>query len=52
MRKYRCSICDNIYDPEMGDPKGGIPPGTPFENLPDNWRCPRCGNPKNFYYPD
>jgi len=52
MKKYKCSICGNVYDPEVGDPKGGIPPGTPFEELPDSWRCPRCGNPKNVYYPE
>lgn len=41
-RKYRCKKCGWIYDPEKGDPKSGILPGTPFEELPDDWVCPRC----------
>jgi rubredoxin len=31
-----------MYDPEKGDPKQGIPPGTPFEKLPQTWQCPEC----------
>lgn len=41
--KYRCTVCGYIYDPELGDPDGGIKPGTPFAELPDNWVCPVCG---------
>jgi rubredoxin len=40
--RYRCLICGCIYDPEKGDPAQGVPPGTPFEKLPENYRCPRC----------
>ena len=43
MDKYECTICGYIYDPEQGDPDGNIPPGTPFEDLPDDWVCPVCG---------
>ena len=35
MKKYRCIVCDYIYDPVEGDPDGGIDPGTAFENIPD-----------------
>jgi rubredoxin len=42
-RRYRCTICEHIYDPADGDPDNGVPPGTPFENLPDGWMCPDCG---------
>ncbi len=42
MKKYRCVVCGYIYDPELGDPAGGIAPGTAFENLPDDWQCPIC----------
>ena len=41
--KYKCKVCGYVYDPEKGDPDGGIKPGTPFEALPDNWVCPVCG---------
>ena len=43
MKKYRCIVCGFIYDPEEGDPDSGIPPGTPFEDIPDDWCCPVCG---------
>ena len=43
MKKYRCIVCGYVYDPAEGDPDSGILPGTPFEDLPDNWCCPVCG---------
>ena len=43
MKKYECEPCGYIYDPELGDPDGGIEPGTPFEEIPDDWICPVCG---------
>ena len=46
MQKYRCIVCGYIYDPAEGDPDGSIPPGTAFNDLPDNWCCPVCGVPK------
>ena len=45
-RKYICSICGEIYDEEKGDPDGGLPPGTKYEDIPDYWRCPECGATK------
>jgi rubredoxin len=41
-KKKKCRVCGYIYDPQKGDEKRGIPPGTPFEKLPDSWRCPVC----------
>ena len=49
MSKYICEICGYIYDPEKGDPSAGIPAGTPFEKLPDSWRCPICGADKTMF---
>ncbi len=49
MAKYECNVCGYIYDPEIGDPDGGIAPGTPFEELPDSWVCPVCGAPKTDF---
>ena len=43
MKKYICTVCDWVYDPETGDPEGGIAPGTAFEDIPDSWVCPVCG---------
>jgi len=43
MKKYKCSVCGWIYDPETGDEAGDIPAGTAFEDLPAGWVCPVCG---------
>lgn len=49
MNKYKCSVCGWVYDPEIGDEAGGIPPGTPFEELPSGWVCPVCGSTKDEF---
>jgi rubredoxin len=49
MKKYVCEVCGYVYDPEVGDPDGGIPAGTPFENIPENWVCPLCGVGKSQF---
>lgn len=49
MDKYRCIICDYIYDPELGDPDSGIAPGTAFEDIPEDWVCPLCGADKSNF---
>lgn len=46
---YRCSVCGWEYDPEIGDPDGGIAPGTAFEEIPDSWTCPVCGAAKSDF---
>lgn len=43
MDKYICTVCDWVYDPEIGDPEHGIAPGTKFEDIPDDWVYPLCG---------
>jgi rubredoxin len=52
MKKYVCGICGYVYDPAVGDPDHGIAPGTPFEQLPDDWRCPDCGVTKDSFVPE
>lgn len=42
MGKYLCDVCGYVYDPEVGDPDNGVAPGTPFEELPEDWVCPLC----------
>jgi rubredoxin len=49
--KYTCLVCGYIYDPDVGDPDGGIAPGTPFEEIPDTWVCPVCGVDKSQFEP-
>ncbi|MGE5237183.1 MAG: rubredoxin [Chloroflexota bacterium] len=41
--------CGYIYNPAKGDRKGKIPPGTRFEDLSDDWKCPVCGAGKKFF---
>ena len=47
-RKWVCVSCFFVYDEALGLPQHGIPPGTRFEDLPDDWVCPECGSPKDY----
>jgi rubredoxin len=49
MTKFKCKICGWIYDSEVGMPRNGIEPGTKFLDLPDNFRCPKCGAQKKWF---
>jgi len=49
MKSYRCTICDYVYDPALGDPDSGIAAGTLFEDIPDDWVCPICGADKSNF---
>jgi rubredoxin len=49
MDKYECTACGYIYDPAEGDPEHGIPKGTPFEKLPEDWICPWCSVGKEHF---
>ena len=52
MEKWVCEICGYVYDPEVGDDEGGIAPGTPFEDLPDDYKCPICNASKEYFKKD
>lgn len=49
MKKYVCTVCNWVYDPAVGDPDGGIAPGTPFEAILEDWVCPLCGVTKEDF---
>jgi rubredoxin len=51
VQRWECLACGYVYDPEVGDPDNGIAPGTPFEDLPDDWTCPECGVEKDMFEP-
>mgnify|MGYP002642252198 CR=1 FL=1 len=51
MERYVCVGCGYIYDPAEGDPGAGIPRGTAFEALPEDWRCPICYVGKDEFDP-
>ncbi|MDK8181304.1 MULTISPECIES: rubredoxin [unclassified Paenibacillus] len=49
MKKYICIPCGYIYNPAVGDPDEDIEPGTAFEDLPEDWICPVCGEGKDKF---
>lgn len=50
-KKYKCEPCEYIYDPRIGDIDGNVAPGVPFDELPENWICPKCGVGKEYFVP-
>ena len=49
MERWICTICQYVYDPEVGDPENGVAAGTSFESIPDTWVCPLCGAAKDVF---
>ena len=47
--KYVCGVCKYIYNPKTGNEKAGIKAGTTFNELPENWVCPVCGESKDVF---
>ncbi|MBN1109249.1 MAG: rubredoxin [Methanomassiliicoccales archaeon] len=47
--RWRCRVCGFIYDQREGDPRAGVPPGTPFQDLPEDWVCPVCEAGKDAF---
>ncbi|CAN4111242.1 unnamed protein product [Withania somnifera] len=46
---YECRSCGYNYNEAVGDPSYPIPPGLPFDKLPEDWRCATCGAAKSFF---
>ena len=51
MDKYVCP-CGYVYDPAVGDPDNGVAPGTPWEQVPEDWVCPVGGRGKDVFEPE
>lgn len=49
MKQWECQICGFVYDEEFGLPEEGIPAGTRWEDIPDDWCCPDCGVAKHDF---
>lgn len=49
LKQHKCVICGHKYDPATGDPEHNISPGTAFEDLPHDWKCPVCGASKDDF---
>ena len=50
--KYVCTICGYVYDEAEGDPANGIEPGTKWDDLPEDFTCPLCGESKDGFDPE
>lgn len=46
---YRCKVCGYIYNPDKGDPENGVPAGTEWKDVPEDWVCPLCGAGKEEF---
>jgi len=45
----KCTICDWVYDEKLGAPDHGIEPETEWEDIPEDWECPKCGAGKGAF---
>ena len=51
MQKMKCTICGWIYDPEIGVPDEDVKPGTSWDDVDADFRCPECGAVKKWFQP-
>lgn len=51
MQRWICTVCQNVYDPSLGDTVNEVPAGVSFEELLDDWTCPVCKSAKRYYEP-
>ena len=49
MKIFACQLCGYEYKSKKGDPDNGVPPGTDFEDIPEDWVCPLCGASKDDF---
>jgi len=47
--RWECGVCWAVYEPGLGDAVAQVPPGTAFEALPADWRCPHCDSAKEKF---
>jgi rubredoxin len=49
LKRYLCLGCGFLYDEQLGLPEEGIPAGTRWADIPDDWVCLDCGTPKHRF---
>lgn len=49
VKKWQCIVCGWIYDEAEGCEEEGIPPGTKWEDVPEDFVCPECGVSKEDF---
>ena len=47
--KYFCTVCGYVYNEATGDPDNGVPEGTKWEDVPEDYVCPVCGVGKELF---
>lgn len=48
-KKWQCYFCGYFYDEAVGDPAHGLPPGTAWADVAEDWCCPECGAGKTDF---
>ncbi|MCF5705225.1 rubredoxin [Pseudomonas syringae] len=46
---WQCILCGFMYEEEVGIPEEGIPAGTRWEDVPEDWICPECSATKQDF---
>lgn len=49
LQQWECASCHFVYDEAQGWPAEGIAPGTRWQDVPHDWRCPDCSAPKDDF---
>lgn len=49
--QWTCLYCGYVYDVAIGAPESGIPSGTLWDDIPDDWCCPNCSSEKSQFEP-
>ncbi len=52
MKKYVCDVCGWVYDPAVGAPADGVPAGTAWDKVKDDFVCPECGAGRDSFSPE
>lgn len=48
-KTWLCVLCGLVYSERDGWPEDGIPPGTRWKDVPEDWVCPDCGTGKSDF---
>jgi len=46
---WECQACSYIFDENSIDSASGVAPGTRFQDIPEEWKCPVCGVGPEFF---
>jgi rubredoxin len=49
MKSWQCIVCGFVYNEAQGLPEDGIPAGTAWADVPEDWECPDCGVSKSDF---